>query len=139
MFISIGHVSRLAGVSKSILRRWERDDYLLPEYRTNGNHRRALYRRIMNFLGLSKDKSEKELFIYLRVSSARQKDDLKRQITSLENYAKPTNCKINGVHKDIASGLNDERKNLLKLITDIPPQNCRIIFCAPTGTVARAL
>ena len=84
MFISIGQVSKLAGVSKSTLRRWERDEYLLPDYRTRGNHRRYRYNKILKFLGLFKDKSEREIFIYGRVSASKQRDDLKRQIEGLE-------------------------------------------------------
>jgi len=42
MFISIGQVAKLGGVSKSTLKRWERADYLISDYRTRGDHRRYL-------------------------------------------------------------------------------------------------
>ncbi len=135
MFISIGQVSRLAGVSKSTLRRW--DEYLVADYRTKGNHRRYMYKKIMNFLGLGKDKSEEEVFIYARVSSGRQKEDLKRQIDSLENHAKSRNWKITGIYKDIASGLNDGRKDLLKMISDIPTKLPDYILCTYRDRIAR--
>ncbi len=82
----------------------------------------------MNFLGLSRDKSDKEVLIYARVSSSRQKDDLKRQIASLENYARERNWRITGVYKDIASGLNDGRKDLFRMISDLPTN---VIFHFP--------
>jgi predicted site-specific integrase-resolvase len=137
MFISIGQVSKLAGVSKSTLRRWEKDKYLLPDYRTKGKHRRYLYNKIMNFLGLSKDKSEKEVFIYARVSASKQKEDLKRQIDSLENYAENNNWRITGIYKDIASGLNDGRKDLLKMISDIPTKLPDLVLCTYKDRIAR--
>ncbi len=137
MFISIGQVSRLVGVSKSTLRRWERDKYLIADYRTKGNHRRYLYKTIMNFLGLSRDKTEKEVVIYARVSSGRQKEDLKRQIESLENYARERNWRITGVYKDIASGLNDGRKDLLRMISDLPTKLPDYVLCTYRDRIAR--
>lgn len=59
----------------------------------------------------------KRIAIYARVSSNTQKDDLERQITSLEDYAKkhfPQAKYI--VIKDIASGLKEDRRGLRKLI-----------------------
>ena len=91
----------------------------------------------MNVLGLSKDNSEKEVFIYARVSSARQKEDLKRQISSLENHAKSRNWRITGVYKDIASGLNDGRKDLLKLISDLPTKLPDYVLCTYRDRIAR--
>ena len=137
MFISIGQVSKLAGVSKSTLRRWERDEYLLPDYRTRGNHRRYRYNKILKFLGLIKDKSEREVFIYGRVSASKQREDLKRQIEGLENYARDKNLKISGIYKDIASGLNDGRRDLLKMITDIPVKLPDLILCTYKDRIAR--
>lgn len=87
MFISIGKISKLAGVSKSTLRRWEKDNYLVADYRTKGKHWRYKYNKILKFLGLAKVKSQKEVFIYSRVSAIKQKDDLKRQIESLKDHA----------------------------------------------------
>ena len=137
MYISLGKVAKLAEVSKSTLRRWERDEYLLPDYRTSGKHRRYRYKKIMGFLGLGKERSEKEVFIYARVSASMQKEDLKRQIDSLENYAANKNWRITGSYKDIASGLNDGRRDLLRIITDIPIKLPDFIICTYKDRVAR--
>ncbi len=61
--------------------------------------------------------SFKRIAIYARVSGNIQKDDLERQITSLEDYVKkhfPQAEYI--VIKDIASGLKEDRRGLKKLI-----------------------
>ena len=42
MHVSIGHAARLIGVSVCTLRRWEREGYLIPSFRTAGQHRRYL-------------------------------------------------------------------------------------------------
>ncbi|MHA2253232.1 MAG: helix-turn-helix domain-containing protein [Candidatus Kariarchaeaceae archaeon] len=46
MFISIGQVAKLAGVSKSTPRKWEKAEYLPVDYRTKGNHRRYHFKKI---------------------------------------------------------------------------------------------
>ncbi|RLF21118.1 MAG: IS607 family transposase [Thermoprotei archaeon] len=59
----------------------------------------------------------KRIAIYARVSGSAQKDDLERQISSLEDYARkhfPQAEYI--VIKDIASGLKEDRRGLRKLI-----------------------
>ena len=40
MHLSIGQAATLLGVSISTLRRWEREGFLLPAFRTFGGHRR---------------------------------------------------------------------------------------------------
>ena len=129
MFISIGKVYKLAGVSKSTLRRWEKDNYLVADYRTKGNQRRYRYKKKLKYLGLAKEKSQKEVFIYARVSASKQKDDLKRQIESLKDHAYNNNWVITGIYKDIASGLNDGRKDLLRMISNIPTKLPDMILC----------
>ena len=55
--------------------------------------------------------------IYARVSGSMQRDDLERQLSSLEEYVRmhyPQAEYI--VIKDVASGLNEDRKGLRKLI-----------------------
>ena len=135
MYISIGHVAKLAGVSKSSIRRWEADNYLLPDYRTRGNPRRYLYTRILEFLGLKKRREQTEVFIYGRVSSSRQKEDLK--IQDLKDHVANNNWSLSGVYKDIGSGLNDNRKGLLKLIRDIPKKMPDYVLCSYKDRVAR--
>ncbi len=59
----------------------------------------------------------KRIAIYARVSNNTQKDDLERQITSLEDYVRehfPQAEYI--VVRDIASGLKEDRRGLRKLI-----------------------
>ena len=116
MYLSVGAVSKMTGVSPSSIRRWEREDILVPDYRTPGNHRRYSYKKVLKFLGLQKY-SGKKAVVYGRVSSNKQKNDLKRQINNLENYAEKQNIEVIRVYKDIGSGMNDNRKNLLKLIS----------------------
>lgn len=92
----------------------------------------------MQFLGIAKqEKQGKEVFTYARVSANKQKEDLVRQTSGLETYAIKNNWKITGKYKDIASGLNDGRKNLLKMIRDIAKSPPDYIICTFKDRVAR--
>ncbi len=55
---------------------------------------------------------------YVRVSSAKQKDDLERQQQQLVHYAKKRGWDLEMIYKDIVSGLNDRRNGLKRLIRD---------------------
>ncbi len=137
MYISIGQVSKLAGVSVSTLRRWDVDNYLNSDYRTSGNHRRYNYKKILQFLGIVKKENTINVAIYARVSSSKQRDDLKRQIELLEKYAKNKGWNVIKIYSDIGSGLNDNRKNLLKLVKDLPTSNLSYIICTYKDRIAR--
>lgn len=54
--------------------------------------------------------------IYCRVSNTKQKDDLDKQEKFLKEYAISNGFKIDYIFKDIASGMNESRKDLNELI-----------------------
>jgi putative resolvase len=56
--------------------------------------------------------------LYARVSSAEQKDDVTRQLQRLRDYAAARGYQVVAEVTEIASGLNDERPKLTKLLTD---------------------
>jgi putative resolvase len=99
--------SKHFGVHPSTLRRWA-DNGLVEFKRTAGNQ------RIYNIDSKSNEllsESNKTSYIYVRVSSSKQKDDLERQSKFLQDKF-PTYTVI----KDIGSGLNFKRRGLLKLL-----------------------
>ncbi|HEU5200909.1 MAG TPA: IS607 family transposase [Ktedonobacterales bacterium] len=56
--------------------------------------------------------------LYARVSSADQKADLERQMQRLRDYAAAKGYAVSKEVSEIASGLNDHRPKLAKLLTD---------------------
>ena len=56
--------------------------------------------------------------LYARVSQAYQKDDLERQLERLRNYAAAKGYTVAKEVIEIASGLNDSRPKLAKLLSD---------------------
>lgn len=56
--------------------------------------------------------------VYARVSSHKQKDDLDRQAARMVEYANAQGLSVVLVVKEIASGVNDDRKKLTALLND---------------------
>ena len=63
--------------------------------------------------------TKRDCIIYCRVSSTNKKDDLKRQIERCEEYAIINGFNITKIYKEIASGMNDNRRELNKLFNDM--------------------
>ena len=59
-----------------------------------------------------------KVVLYARVSSHDQKDDLRRQLGRLRLFCAARSWQISNEVTDIGSGLNANRKNLLKLLSD---------------------
>lgn len=58
------------------------------------------------------------VFIYCRVSSYEKKNDLERQIQRCEEFCRARGYSVLKVYKEIASGMNDNRKVFWKMIDD---------------------
>jgi putative resolvase len=56
--------------------------------------------------------------LYARVSSADQKEELDRQMQRLKDYAASHGYQVSKMVSELASGLNDKRPKLMKLLTD---------------------
>ena len=56
---------------------------------------------------------------YARVSTAKQKTDLANQEQTLINYCNKNGIKVNKSYKDVASGMNFDRKQFKLLLNDI--------------------
>jgi len=59
-----------------------------------------------------------QVALYARVSSADQKEDLERQMQRLKDYAASKSYQVTKMVSEQASGLNDRRPKLMKLLTD---------------------
>ena len=59
---------------------------------------------------------------YARVSTYKQKNDLENQIHNILNFTSSKNITINQIFKEVASGIDLERKEFLKIL-DLVKQN----------------
>lgn len=65
------------------------------------------------------DKDNRQHVIYARVSCSNQKQSLENQIELIKNYMISNGIKVDEIYSEIASGLNEDRKELNRLIRDI--------------------
>ena len=63
-------------------------------------------------------KCEMKIAVYARVSSSENRDNLERQAERLVSYCNANGWKVEKVIKEVGSGLNDNRKQLEKLLMD---------------------
>ena len=75
--------------------------------------------------------------IYCRVSNTKQKDDLDKQEQVLKEYAISNGNKIDYVFKDIASGMNESRKDLNELIKLVVENKVNKIFISYKDRLTR--
>ena len=139
--LTTSKASRILGVHPNTLRKWESDG-IIDCIRVRGGY------RLFNISKFKRDqekekkgrefienKEEKKNFIYARVSSPKQSEDLKRQIGELE-----TSYPGFQVFSDTGSGINFKRKGFKRLLQEIMRGNvgkvvvsyrdrlCRIAF-----------
>jgi len=104
--------SRL-GISYSTLRRWIREGRIRAVQTIGGRYRipESEVRRLLSGVA----GGEARAVIYARVSSSDQRSYLERQIQYLTQYCTAKGYRVIDVLSDVASGLNTERRGLLKL------------------------
>lgn len=106
--------SNRIGVSEQTLRNWDNSGKLIAK-RTKGNHRFYTEDDYNDYMGIS-SKNQKKSYIYARVSTRNQKDDLENQIDFLKQYTNAKGIIVDDCLTDIGSGMNYKRKKWNKLL-----------------------
>jgi putative resolvase len=117
--ISISKVSELTGVTVKTLKIWDNQGNLKAKYKTAGGHRRYDLDDIETFLGITSvpKSTQRNIFIYCRVSTKKQEQsgNLERQKERLIKYCNERQYNIIDIFQEVASGLNDKRRELTKM------------------------
>ena len=117
--ISISEASKLTGVTVKTLKIWDNEGLLKAKYKTAGGHRRYDSDDIERYIGndISKEK-QRNVFVYCRVSTKKQQEsgNLQRQKERLVKYCKEKQYNIVEVFEEVASGINDNRRQLTKML-----------------------
>lgn len=106
--------SNRIGVSEQTLRNWDNTGKLIAK-RTKGNHRFYTEDDYNDYMGIS-SKNQKKSYIYARVSTRNQKDDLENQIEFLKQYTNAKGIIVDDCLTDIGSGMNYKRKKWNELL-----------------------
>jgi predicted site-specific integrase-resolvase len=130
--ISISKVSELTGVTIKTLKIWDNKGKLKCAYKTVGGHRRYRLDDVEKFIGSHLNDinaGKKNVFIYSRVSTKKQMEsgNLERQRERLISYCKEKQYNIVDIFKETASGLNDNRPELMKMFNRLDEVNSIVI------------
>lgn len=162
MLLSTGKVALFFGVSSTTIRRWDREGRLRALLRTVGGHRRYLLSDLMQQVqqekvtdplqGEQREEEEDDMkpieapelkvdrprvLVYARVSGHKQKPELQTQLQGIRAFVEKQGWELAGIHKDIASGLNEQRPGLLQLLKCILVERPYAILCTFKDRLAR--
>jgi predicted site-specific integrase-resolvase len=138
MLVRIGIATKLQGVSTSTLRRWEKEEKFLPERRTRGGHRRYKLVQAINGEKVRGGRKQKKIVLgYVRVSATKQRKELQKQKEQLQKFAKQQGWKMEKMFADIASGMNEQRKGLQRLLNEVATTSPFAIICTYEDRLAR--
>ena len=118
-FISLRHAAQLTGLGFTTLRKLA-DEETIRSYKTLSGQRKFHHESLVQMCQtVSTDRKSfgpppKQYFLYARVSSKKQLDDLQRQITFLQG-GQPEYTQYVTL-SDVGSGINFKRKGLLTLL-----------------------
>jgi putative resolvase len=129
-----GEVAKIFGVSYVAVKKWAYSGKI-KYIKTPGGKYRYPESEIRRLLGEQMPKGK--VAIYARVSSADQKEDLERQKQKLIEYAKSKGYQDIEVIEDIASGLNENRKGLNKLLKLVTERQIEAVFITHKDRLTR--
>lgn len=113
-YYSIGKFAERLNVTPQTLRNWDKGGKLKPHHISDAGHRYYSEEQLRQALNLPSPK-ERKVIGYCRVSSNKQKDDLKRQIENVKTYMYAKGYQFE-IISDIGSGINYNKKGLNQLI-----------------------
>ena len=126
-FLSAGEAARALGVSVKTIQRWDKAG-LLPVIRTVTNQRRIPVDTVHQLLK-AQGKSLRYA-IYARVSSSKQEHEgnLTRQVERLQEVAKERGYQVVALIAEQASGLNEKREGMNRLLHLIDQQEIDVVL-----------
>lgn len=79
---------------------------------------------VYNLIGIK----TREVVIYGRVSTSKQKNDLLRQLNDIRTFANKNGYQVTKEYSDIASGLSFDRKNFKDLLFEVINRKIKIVI-----------
>ena len=102
------------GVNVQTLRRWDSSGRLVAK-RTPSNHRYYTEEDVLSYYG-EKAKIKRKVVVYCRVSSQKQKSDLRNQREAMERFCIAKGLEVDEWVDEIGGGLNFKRRQFLRLV-----------------------
>ena len=114
----IHEVAKKLGVTVKTLQRWDNSG-VFKARRTPTNHRYYTDEDILNYQGLSLDKTKRKIVAYVRVSSHGPNSDLKHQTEFIRNFVNARGEILDEIFEDVGNGLNYTRPKWNELLQAI--------------------
>ncbi len=131
-----GEFAKKINRSIGTLRLWDRKGDL-PAKRLPSGHRYYTEEDVCRALNIEKPPTNTKTVIYTRVSSPKQKEDLKRQTIAMEQFCLGRGYIIDEVIEEIGGGLNYTRPKFLQLMTMIEKREVARVVIAHKDRLVR--
>lgn len=105
------------GVSVKTLHRWDESGKLSAK-RTLSNHRYYTEDDLAVARGLQAAQSKRKVVVYCRVSSPKQRQELKNQQTCMEQFCLARGLEVDEYLLEVGGGMNFKRRQFLSLVVD---------------------
>ena len=125
--------AELISVSVKTLQRWDREGTLKAN-RTPTDRRYYTYDQYLQFKGINTENDNRQIVIYARVSTKKQKDDknlkddLHSQVSFLRQFCNARGLIIDQCIEDYGSGLNYNRKKWNELLNEVMERKIKTII-----------
>lgn len=126
-FVTAKEIKQLFHISAVTLMNWKNSGKI--QYKKLSD-KKILYDidSINNFADDETKKLNTKNVIYARVSTSNQKDDLNNQIELIKNYMLNNGIKPDNIYSDIASGMNENRKQFNQLLETIFKREVKTVY-----------
>ena len=132
---SIGEFAKLINKSVKTLQRWDYTNVLIA-HRSPKGRRYYTEDQLLEYKGIKATSISKNI-AYIRVSGNSQKEDLKNQKDFVSQFCLSKGVELDEWYSDIGSGLNYNRKNFNKLLSEVEHGNVKIIVIAHKDRLIR--
>lgn len=123
-YVSPKIIKQECQISYMTLKRWKDEGKI--QYKKLSN-KKILY-DIDSILKKSNEQNNRKNVIYARVSTTTQKSNLDHQIELIKSYMLSNGIKVDEIYSEIASGLNEDRQELNRLIQNIKENKISNIY-----------
>ncbi|MFJ5758587.1 IS607 family transposase [Neobacillus sp. NPDC093182] len=142
IFLSQKQAREFLNITRTTILRWE-EQGKIKVYKTSGGHRRYLKSDLEKIIGMdaveSEIKSTSICVIYARVSTKKQEitGNLDRQVGRFTSFALDSRMSISHVIKEVASGINENRKGIKSLLSIIDKEPIQYLVIEYKDRLAR--
>lgn len=133
-YVSACEAKKLLHINGTTLKVWK--DKGIIKYKKFTNKK---YIYDVDSVNIDSDESSKQRkhVIYARVSNTKQAQDLNTQIEMIKSYCISNGITIDAIYKEIASGMNENRKELNILIDEVISGNIDTVYISFKDRLAR--